>query len=113
MAQEFDQIPAIVKHMTLAIFRTKGGSGERVFEESLKIAISRLRDYGYLSNASLRPLNIKLSGKGLARNRVHLREGSRKTQLFNQLFAKFDIKLAAGKPARGDETDKLPDGQRE
>jgi hypothetical protein len=109
---EFNQIPAIVKHMTLAIFR-KGGSGPRAFETALKIAVSQLRDHGYLTNAAFKPLNIKLSGKGLARNRVHLREGARKTHQFNLLFQKYQIKLAAGRPARETETDELPDGQRE
>ena len=114
MAGQFTHIPAIVKHTTLAIYKKKGSLGADAFEYALKTALSHLKYSGYLTAASLKPLYVRLTGKGVSRNRTHLREGLRKGLQFDALFENYQLRTAAaGKPLPDSETEKLPSGQRE
>lgn len=113
MAKEFSEIPVLVKHVALAIFNKRGVKGPKAFEAAMEIALAHLKDSGYLSAATLKPLNIRLTGKGQQRNRLHLRESRHKSLSFDRLFEQYQMKMAAGKPARETETEKLPGGRRE
>jgi hypothetical protein len=91
-------IPPILKHMTLAIFRSgdiRGGTMER-FKKSFDAAVNRLTTYGYIVGADD---NFKETGK----SNKHHKEGMRgfvKDRTFDGLF----LVMKAGKrgvPAGG------------
>lgn len=91
------EVPHLVKHNTLAIWRNggiPGGSKER-FVAAWNIARARLVQYGFLAKGSEsgKARDIKLTAKGTARNRVHAREsdGKAKSALFDEMFRWIEI----------------------
>lgn len=91
------KVPHIVKHCTLAIWRSgdiSGGKRER-FISSWNIARARLTQYGYLTKGSEEgPVdNIKLTSKGTTREAFHAREpgGKTKSMLFDQMFKWIEV----------------------
>lgn len=87
-----DDVPVLVKHMAVAIYRSGWGTGgkEQRFYHSLVAARTRLVEYGHLRKGSQYgpPVNIKLTGKGRKANREHLHESDAgpKNKLFNMLY---------------------------
>lgn len=86
------EVPHLVKHNTIAIWRDggiSGGNKER-FVSAWNIARARLVQYGFLAKGSEagKARDIKLTSKGAARNRVHAREadGKAKSALFDEMF---------------------------
>lgn len=88
-------IPNILKHCTVAVYRNGGYAARNEkerFERALKIAKSRLQEYGYLTLAGEDVDSpVTLTPKGRAREQKHRREGRAKSVLFDTLYAKFDI----------------------
>jgi hypothetical protein len=82
-------IPAILKHMALAIW-TDGSLGRGVagLKAAWLVACARLVEYGYLAagaeSGSLE--RIRLTVQGVSQNRKHLREGTSKNRRFDQIF---------------------------
>jgi len=88
MAEESGvNIPRIVKQMSMAIIRNKGA---RTLKAALTIARAQLVRGGYLTRGSDRgPIeSIKLTPKGAARNRVHMRKSRRTETEFDAKFQK-------------------------
>lgn len=86
------QMPVLVKHCALAIYKSGYCSGSKVqmVRQALTIAVSRLIEYGFLwKNANkVAPEKIKLTTKGRKAEARHRREkdGSLKTQEWNALY---------------------------
>lgn len=86
------QIPVLVKHCALAIYKSGYCTGTKVerVQESLDIAVSRLVEYGFLwkNSGKVTPEKIKLKTKGQKAENRHRRErgGSVKTQAWNVLY---------------------------
>ncbi len=98
------RIPALVKHMTIAIYRegkiSARGPKDR-FKKSFEIAKSRCQQYGFVTFAgqSLSEA-IGMTSKGRKADMRHRTEGRAKTVLFDLLYDQFDIdgvKAAAAK----------------
>jgi hypothetical protein len=88
------KIPALLKHMTVAIFKKGGidGSTEKdQFISAWNIARFRLVQYGFLAEGSQEGevSKMRLTGKGLKREAEHRRESDRgqKEVLFDKMFA--------------------------
>lgn len=85
-------VPHLVKHNTLAIWRDgKIGGGKRErFVSAWNIARARLVEYGFLVSGSEKGKSedIRLTSKGAAREAFHAREpgGKTKSMLFDQMF---------------------------
>lgn len=85
-------IPVLVKHMALAIYESGDIPGPKlqVIQRSLLIARHRLVQYGFLLPGSEvgGTENIRMTGKGLQRNAVHIRELGSKgtTKRWDQLY---------------------------
>jgi hypothetical protein len=90
-------IPALVKHVTLAIHDGKSvdGSGVTRFLRAFHIARGALVRQGFLVAGSEEgpTSKIKLTGKGLMKNNSHLHEGKAftKSARFNALYQKAQI----------------------
>ena len=108
------RIPALVKHMTIAIYREgkiHARTKKERFKQCLQIAKSRCAEYGMvvfggegLSEA------ISLTPKGRTAEMRHKSEGRSKTVLFDTLYEQFDIegkKEAAAKKAQEAEAARL------
>jgi len=86
------QMPVLVKHCALAIYKSGYCSGTEVekVQQALDIAVSRLVQYGFLwKNAGkVSPEKIKLRAKGQKAESRHRREkdGSVKTKEWNALY---------------------------
>lgn len=86
------QIPVLVKHCALAIYKSKYCTGTKVekVQESLNIAVSRLIQYGFLwkNSGKVTPEKIKLKAKGKKAEARHRREkGAKiKTDEWNALY---------------------------
>lgn len=85
-------IPNLVKHCTIAIWRDgkiSGGKQER-FISAWNIARARLVEYGFLTKGSENGTSeqIHLTSKGTKRESFHTREpgGKTKSMLFDQMF---------------------------
>lgn len=105
-------IPALVKHMTLAVYENKfGGSkanqrdevphgkpppGAKNFKEAFAIARSRLVTYKHLTPGSLNgpigKINLTSSGRNLDSNHRREAGGGKKTARFDLLYEKFIAK---------------------
>jgi hypothetical protein len=88
-------IPALVKHMTIAIYRKGKISAKNKkdrFEQCLKIAKSRCAQYG-LTDSPGTSLSeaIGLTPAGRIAEMRHKTEGRQKTVLFDTLYDDFDI----------------------
>lgn len=70
-------IPALVRHSTVAIYNKSTGGGPDGFIKALRIARDTLAKSGYVYHgAKLAVLqDIQLTGKGWIRNQKHLAEG--------------------------------------
>jgi len=89
-----NRVPALVKHMTMAILKKggiDGGTQKEQFISAWNIARARLTEYGFLTGGSDKgpASNIKLTGRGRKRETLHLREAGRsaKEMLFDSLFS--------------------------
>ena len=93
---DFD-IPVLVKHVALAIYREGGlhAAWRPKLRMALDIARSRLVEYGLLMEGSQNGdvENIRLTAKGQKRDREHRRENDahRKSREFDRLFAHIEI----------------------
>jgi len=86
------QIPVLVKHCALAIYKSGYCTGTKVerVQEALDIAVSRLIQYGFLwkNSGKVTPEKIKLKSKGKTAENRHRRETGAlvKTQQWNVLY---------------------------
>lgn len=86
------QMPVLVKHCALAIYKTDYCTGTKVerVQQSLDIAVSRLIQYGFLwkNSGKVTPERIKLKAKGKTAENRHRREkgGKAKTDEWNGLY---------------------------
>jgi hypothetical protein len=89
------RLPALLKHMTLAIFKKKKGQEKQRFLEAFEIARHQLVQYGYLTAVSKSgPLKmIKLTGKGIKKSAEHDRESAAKERAFAQLYEQYRASL--------------------
>lgn len=73
----WQDIPALVRHSTLAIYRKSTGGGAEGFIKALRISRDTLAKAGYLYHGEgLAVLQeIRLTSKGWLRNKKHLEEG--------------------------------------
>lgn len=89
--------PILFRHSVVAIYKKVGGGPEGVIKAML-ISRDTLAKQGYLNHRGNRQVldGIVLTGKGFARNAVHLREGmagSAKDLEFERLFKMIEPKL--------------------
>lgn len=94
----FEGIPAVLRHVTLAVFKKLRGDDEHRFKEAFTIARAQLAKYGYLVPESETGSveHIKLTAKGLKRDQKHLREGSKgrlKDLRFMELYRASELYL--------------------
>lgn len=91
----YPHIPNIVKHCCVAIFRKgeiSAKSEKDRFLQCLKIAKSRLQQYGFVVSMGEEPeAAIGLTPKGRAAEMKHKREGRSKSLFFDTLFVKHDV----------------------
>lgn len=92
-------VPALVRHSTLAIYGKSTGGGADGFIKALRISRDTLAKQGYVYDGKgLAVLEgIKLTGKGWLRNRQHEsegRSGDAKDRQFAQLWKMIESKLA-------------------
>lgn len=86
------QMPVLVKHCALAIYKSGycSGVGPKKVQQALDIAVSRLVQYGFLwKNAGkVAPEKINLTAKGLKSEAFHRREfnAKAKTDEWNALY---------------------------
>ena len=89
------RIPALVKHMTIAIYRDgkiRGKNQKDRFEQCFQIAKSRCQEYGFVTFAGQNLSEaVGLTSKGRAREQKHLSEGRAKTVLFDTLYDNYDL----------------------
>jgi hypothetical protein len=90
---DLSSVPDILKHMTLAIFNTRGvrGRGQKgKFSAAFEIARHRLVEYGYLRKGAEKDdaKEFPLTPEGMKREQVHRKEGRRKALQFDALFKK-------------------------
>lgn len=84
-------IPAILKHMTVAIFKSSyvPGTGSVKFLNAFNVARANLSRYGYLSGGEEGPIsNIGLTGAGKGEEAKKLAQprGAEKRAFFDGLF---------------------------
>lgn len=91
------QIPAILKHMTVAVYFRKDvkGSYKKKFIRAFAIARGSLVNNGYLYRGGEKnpPKMIRLTASGEALNRKHSNEGRWKNQIFNDLFTELQSEI--------------------
>lgn len=107
---QFAEIPNLVKHCTVAIFRSgdiKGSTLEK-FRSCYSIAKARLTQYGFLSSGAGDP--PLLTRKGFVRERQHSREGGHKSAFFDKLYAMLQAK---SRPKAGQAADEGRDEVRD
>lgn len=99
-----NRVPALVKHMTMAIYNKggiDGGTRKERFISAWNIARARLTQYGFLREGSDKgPVStIVLTGKGLKRETLHRRErdGAMKDAKFDELFEQLQDDEIVGK----------------
>ncbi len=113
-----DKIPNLVKHNTVAIWRAgkiDGSSAKERFISAWNIARSRLVEYGYLIKGSEKGKaeDIRLTTKGMVRNRKHSREPDSKAKsgLFDKMFPWINLaEQAAGAQGKGLKSARATDG---
>ena len=95
------RLPALLRHMTMAIFENLSGSQRKRFLSAFEISRSRLTEWGYLTPPSKSgPLEgITLTSKGIKQNRKHLNEGRKKNMAFEQYYEAYraDIEMKTAK----------------
>jgi hypothetical protein len=98
------RIPALVKHMTIAIYRDgkiSGSTRKDRFSQCFEIAKSRCQQYGFTtSGGGDLSEAIGLTAKGRMREAKHLSEGRAKTVLFDTLYDDFDLDESKMETAR-------------
>lgn len=93
-------IPALVRHSTLAIYNKSTGGGPDGFIKALRISRDTLAKQGYVYHGQKKAVlqDIKLTGKGWLQNRKHEQEGRSghdKDRAFAQLWEMIKPQLAA------------------
>lgn len=82
------EVPVLVKHVTLAIYKDGKLSGPRRerFQQAYAMACSTLAKQGYLTGNTDR---VELTSQGRSRDRTHQRErgASGKRMMFDRLYA--------------------------
>ena len=86
--QQDANIPRLVIETTMAIFEKR----KHDFLAAFGIARGTLMQNGFLKSGSDAgpPENIKLTGKGLSRDREMQRRSARRVAAFNQLYSKYE-----------------------
>jgi hypothetical protein len=96
-----DQLPRLLTHMVVAVFKKMRGGERAKFISAMKISRARLVELRYLTPPSLEgPLDrIHLTSAGSEKNRPHMTESRAKQVEFNKLYAKYraDLEVKAMK----------------
>lgn len=91
MIVEHDALPALLKHMVLAIYKKKG-TGASAFAAAMDIARSQLVEHGYLTLPSKEgPLSrLRLTAKGQRKDAEHRADKARARKMgaFKTLYEK-------------------------
>lgn len=92
-------IPALVRHSTLAIYNKSTGGGAEGFLKALRISRDTLAKQGYLYHGEKTAIlqDIKLTGKGWIRNKQHEsegRSGHEKDRAFASLWKLIEARVA-------------------
>jgi hypothetical protein len=111
-------VPHLVKHNTLAIWRDgkiSGGKREK-FVSAWNIARARLVEYGFLvrGSESGKSEDIRLTSKGVAREAFHAREpgGKTKSMLFDQMFRWIEVGEEDKEPGANPQTNSTPNAEK-
>jgi hypothetical protein len=96
---KWQDIPALVRHSTLAIYNKSTGGGAEGFIKALRISRDTLAKQGYVYHGQKMAVleEIKLTGKGWLQNRKHMQEGKSgemKDREFARLWKLIEPKLA-------------------
>lgn len=96
---DWRDVPALVRHSTLAIYSKSTGGGADGFIKALRISRDTLAKQGYVYHGEKKAVlqDIKLTGKGWLQNRKHEQEGRaghEKDRAFAQLWKLIESKLA-------------------
>jgi len=88
---KWQDVPALVRHSTLAIYNKSTGGGADGFIKALRISRDTLAKQGYLYAGEKKAVleDIKLTSKGWLQNRKHVAEGqsgAQKDRAFAQLW---------------------------
>ncbi len=92
-----DQLPNLLKHMVVAIYKRQKGSPKKKFMAALTIARARLTDLGYATPPSREgDLGLfRLTSSGQRKNMEHRNDSQwrQKNQLFASLYTEFRTSL--------------------
>ena len=97
-------LPALLKCMTMAVFRKNKGKEDRRFTDALAAARTTLVKIRYATASSLKgPLeSFQLTAAGLKKNKDHLADTSKHLQ-FNKLFLRYRSLIEVEEKRRGKE----------
>lgn len=114
---KWQDVPALVRHSTLAIYNKSTGGGADGFIKALRISRDTLAKQGYVYYGQKKAVleDIKLTGKGWLQNRKHEAEGKsgeEKDRAFAQLWKLIEPKMAELDGPSGEKADP-PKGQDE
>lgn len=100
-------IPAIVKHMTVAIFKKLSGSEKKKFLEAIKIARASLLNNKLTQDRLSQGFDaLRLTAEGMKRNREHLTDNGQASRQFDYWLKRYGSSLVvATLPETG--TDKV------
>lgn len=116
-----DDIPVLLKHVSLAIYKNGYGSGskEQRFWHCFDAARWRLVEWGYLAKGSQKgPVtDMRLTAKGRVKNAEHMREPGRaaKAALFLELYERIitEVEGDIAEPQETAEVSRPPTTQEE
>lgn len=106
-----EDLPAILMHMTMAIFDKLGGTERKRFLGAYDISRHQLVSFGYLKKGSeTGPItNVVLTSRGHTKNRPHRSEGAMKKKRFLKLYERYQAAIEAQENTKvGDVPQELP-----
>lgn len=105
-----EDLPDLVKHMTLAIFNKIPGTEKKRFLVALEITRSQLVTFGHLKSGAERgPISdIVMTEKGRSYNRRHRAEGPKKGKEFVKLYNRYQKAVDAANTIDEEDVPKKP-----
>jgi hypothetical protein len=103
-------VPALVRHSTLAIYNKSTGGGADGFIKALRISRDTLAKQGYVYHGEAKAIlqDIKLTSKGWIRNRQHEQEGrsgNEKDRAFASLWKMIEARVPELDGPSGEKTE--------
>jgi hypothetical protein len=104
-----ERLPALLRHMVIAIFAKLPGDQRKRFIGAMNIARARLVELRYLTPPSLDgPLErIQLTSAGSKKNLKHISEGRNKNNEFKKLYDKYRADLEVQKSTAQPDKNKI------